>query len=277
LTDDTPDRDSARWNHGLHRPGQVSARSLHCYLLDVDDDLGEDLDLRMRVAARKAITARVIDADVGDCDLASWLQATVDGPGLLILDGMLAVDVCVGERIATEIVGPGDLLQPPDPRSEDLLGCSATWSALTEVRLAVLDVAFAQRVRPWPEVTQVLLRRAGRRSASLDAQRAINCQPRLEVRIVLLLWHLAARWGRVEPGGVRLPLPVTHRVLGHVVGAERPSVSHALGRLASAGVLTRDGNGDWHLHGSVAEHLDLLLDRHHLADNVRAAEKARTA
>ena len=77
--------------------------------------------------------------------------------------------------------------------------------------------------------------------------RAISCQPQLEVRLVLLLWHLAARWGRVEPTGIRLWLPLTHRLLGQLVAAERPSISHAL-----RGSPKRDRHrhaGDWHLHG----------------------------
>ena len=62
------------------------------------------------------------------------------------------------------------------------------------------------------------------------------------MRLTLLLWHLAGRWGRVEHGGIRLALPLTHRLLGRLVGAERPSVSHALSRLSQAGLVTnRDG------------------------------------
>ena len=50
---------------------------------------------------------------------------------------------------------------------------------------------------------------------------------------MLLLWHLAARWGRVEPAGIRVSLPLTHRLLGQLVAAERPSISHALARLVA--------------------------------------------
>ena len=80
------------------------------------------------------------------------------------------------------------------------------------------------------------------------------------MRLLLLLWHLAARWGKVEPGGVRLPLPLTHLLLGRLVGAERPSVSHALKRLAAAGLVSGSDDG-WHLHGSIAEHLNALGER----------------
>ena len=66
---------------------------------------------------------------------------------------------------------------------------------------------------------------------------------------MLLLWHLAARWGRVEPGGIRLSLPLTHRLLGQLVGAERPSVSHALARLSAPGSSPARAD-DWHLHGT---------------------------
>jgi CRP-like cAMP-binding protein len=90
-------------------------------------------------------------------------------------------------------------------------------------------------------------------------QRAIAAQPRLEVRLALLMWHLAARWGRVEPGGVRLSLPLTHQLLGRLISAERPSVSHALARLAQAGLLSGHGD-DWHLHGSVEQHLATMIE-----------------
>jgi CRP-like cAMP-binding protein len=121
----------------------------------------------------------------------------------------------------------------------------------------VLDAAFAERVRPWPQVTQALLRRAGRRARNLDVQRAISCEPRLEVRLAMLFWHLAERWGRVEPGGIHVALPLTHSLLGRLAGAERPSVSHALARLGDAGLVTGSA-GHWHLHGSVEDHLARL-------------------
>ena len=127
-------------------------------------------------------------------------------------------------------------------------------------RLALLDDAFAERVKPWPQISRELLSRACMRAADLDVQRAITSQPRLEVRLTLLLWHLAGRWGRVEHGGIRIALPLTHRLLGRLVGAERPSVSHALARLSQAGLVT-SRDGALHLQGTAAEHLTALADR----------------
>jgi CRP-like cAMP-binding protein len=214
----------------------------------------------MRVAARQLATARVLDAEVGQCDLASWFDAVGQGPGLLILDGLIAFETRVGDRTAAELSGTGDLLQPPTRRAEEMVERTDAWRALCPTRFALLDSEFAERMRPWPQIIQALLRRAGHRIADVDALRAITCQPRLEVRLDLLFWHLAARWGRVEPAGIRLTLPLTHRLLGQLVAAERPSISHALGRLAHAGLVT-GAAGDLHLHGSIESHLDSLLER----------------
>jgi CRP/FNR family transcriptional regulator, cyclic AMP receptor protein len=233
---------------------------LYTYLLDCDDDLAQAFDVRMRIAARQTATVKVLDAEVGECDLAPWFAAVGSGPGLLILDGLIGVDARVDNRTATELVGAGDLLQPDSGRADDLLERTDTWRALSPTRFALLDGEFAERMRPWPQIMQALLRRTGRRIANVDALRAIMCQPRLEVRLALLFWHLAARWGRVEPSGIRVSLPLTHRLLGQVVGAERPSISHALSRLAQCGLVT-GAAGNWHLHGSLEQHLECLIER----------------
>ena len=41
--------------------------------------------------------------------------------GLLILEGMLAFEMRVGDRTTTELVGAGDLLQAPTGRGDELL------------------------------------------------------------------------------------------------------------------------------------------------------------
>lgn len=213
----------------------------------------------MRMAARPAATALTFDSEPGEMVLGDRLAAARPGPGVLVLDGVLAFNVRVGDRVAAELLGPGDLLESCDQADEDLLACSVSWRALLPMRFAVLDASFAERVRPWPQLVHALLLRTGRRTRNLNMQRAIACQPRLDLRLALLLWHLAARWGRVEPGGIRLPLPLTHQLLGRLIGAERPSVSHALSRLARAGLVT--GHGDeWHLHGNIQDHLGSIID-----------------
>ena len=250
----------SQWPLRAERPRGREFPATHCFLLDADDDLADAFDLRMRLAARQVITAAVTETQVGECDLDAWFTIVGTGPGLLVLDGVIAVDARVGDRTATELVGAGDLLQRCVRTPEDILEHISTWRTLQTARIAVLDAAFAERARPWPQITQELLRRVGQRAADLDVLRAIASQPRLEVRLVLVLWHFARRWGRVEHTGIHLCLPLTHRLLGQIVGAERPSVSHAMARLSRTGLVT-GGADDLHLHGSVEHHLWHLMER----------------
>jgi CRP/FNR family transcriptional regulator, cyclic AMP receptor protein len=250
-----------RWPRTTGRAHQqADARSLYGYLLDLDDDLAEEFDVRSRVSARQLATAKLLEADVGENDLSNWFDVVRGGMGLLVLEGMIAFEMRVGDRTTTELVGAGDLLQPPPRSVDELLEGVASWRVLCPALLALLDSEFADRVRPWPQIGRAMMRRAGRRTTDVNVVRAITAQPRLEVRLDLLLWHLAGRWGRVEPAGIRLTLPLTHRLLGQLAGAERPSISHALARLSHAGLVT-GSTGDLHLHGNVEDHLELLVQR----------------
>jgi CRP/FNR family transcriptional regulator, cyclic AMP receptor protein len=237
------------------RPGR------YCYLFDVDEELAGDLDLRMRLVARPLVTARVEQISPGEFQLVPLLAQLHNGLGLLIIEGVVALDVQVGDRIASELVGAGDLLAPWTNAGDVVLLTSDTFSrALVRTRVAVLDHGFAERIRPWPQIVHALLRRAVRRTMELNVHRAATCHPRADARIALLLWHLAERWGHVVADGILVPLPLTHRLIGQLVGVERPSVSHALARLASAGLVTRDANG-LVLHGTAAHHIACLVDR----------------
>jgi hypothetical protein len=260
-------------DHPVQRE-RLRPQASYCYLLDADADLAQEFDLRMRVVARQVATVVVFEIPIGEHVPSEWLEPQIGGLGLLLLDGVVAVEVQVGDRTATELTGAGDLLQARSAAGDELLVHHESWHVLVPARVAVLDAGFAERVRPWPQIALALLRRAGKRAEDLDVQRAIACQPRLEVRLALMLWHLAARWGKVELGGIRLSLPLTHRLLGQLVGAERPSVSHALGRLAEAELVS--GRGDeWHLHGSLEHHLACFAERGHpVAPDTAAAVRA---
>jgi CRP/FNR family cyclic AMP-dependent transcriptional regulator len=255
--DHVPMRPARQPDDAFRRPGP---RSIYACLIDLDSDLAEEFDVRTRVSARQLATVRVLDAEVGDRDLAGWFEAARGGMGLLVLDGVLACEMRVGDRTTTELLGAGDLLHAPADQPGELLEGLAAWRVLCTARFALLDAEFADRVRPCPQIGQALMGRACRRTTDINVLRAIAAQPRLEVRLDLLLWHLAGRWGRVEPAGIRLTLPLTHRLLGQLAGAERPSISHALARLADAGLVSGP-TGDLHLHGNLDQHLESLLQR----------------
>jgi len=59
--------------------------------------------VRMRLVARTAVTAVTFDVDGGDVDLSGWLELARSGPGVLVLDGVLATCVHVGDRVAAEL------------------------------------------------------------------------------------------------------------------------------------------------------------------------------
>jgi hypothetical protein len=75
-----------------------------------------------------------------------------------------------------------------------------------------------------------------------------------------MLWYYADRWGRVTPEGRVLPVSLTHGLLARVVGARRPSVSTALGRLQDRGLIERMENGHWLLLGEPPSELPELAE-----------------
>jgi hypothetical protein len=193
--------------------------------------------------ARRASMAKVLELPSGVAPLDEWPPLEPEALGLLVLSGLLARDVIVGGRRATELLGPGDVLRPWDVHDAPLVPYEVRWTAMSYVQLALLDRDFAVRVRPWPVIAASLLERACARADSLAVLQGLHAQRRLDVRLQLILWYLAERWGRVEAGGLRLRLPLTHRLLAQLAGARRQSVSTAISRLTRAGVVQRDARG----------------------------------
>jgi CRP-like cAMP-binding protein len=138
------------------------------------------------------------------------------------------------------VLGPADLLRPWDHDGDDaLLPAIAAWRVLSPARLAVLDARWAMRMAAWPSVGCELAGRGVMRSRRLVVTLAIAQQPRLDVRLWMLLWDLAERYGTVHSDGVHLDAPLTHESLAHLSAARRPSVSSALSRLTERGLVER--------------------------------------
>ena len=92
---------------------------------------------------------------------------------------------------------------------------------------------------------------------------AISHIQRVDRRVHVLFWHLAERWGRVGKDGVLLPLSLTHRTVGLLIGARRPTVTSAFSELARAGMISRRDDGAWVLRGGApAELLEALPGPH---------------
>jgi len=225
-------------------------------LLDADPDLADAIDEAERIRARTALVAPSMEVEAGPWEPEPLADG---GVGLLVIEGALLREVTAGDVGAMELLGPGDVLVPqPDEAVADFVEAAVQWFALLPTQFAVLDAEVVQRLSQWPGVLATVIRRMAERSARQAVVQAICHNPRVDVRLRELFWHLAERWGRVHPDGVVVPLPLSHQRLADLIGAHRPSVTTAMGELTRAGTLSRRDDGDWVLHGAPPEKL-----RHH--------------
>jgi CRP/FNR family cyclic AMP-dependent transcriptional regulator len=214
-----------------------------------DPDLAAGLEgERLRRAERDLIAATVV-AFEGPWDPESEGEAVRGGIGLLLLDGLVVRRVGRTGRYGAELLGPGDLMRPWQHDGEDVtLPFDTSFRVIEESLLAQLDLRFAARAAPYPEVTGALIGRAMQRSRTLVVNMAIAHYPRIDRRLLMLMWHLADRWGRVTPDGIRIPLRLTHQLLADLVASRRPSVTSGLQQLMHDGHISRVGDA-WILHG----------------------------
>jgi hypothetical protein len=218
-------------------------------VLDVDAGLAELIAPDQRGQARQLTGASVIEFPTGQWRQPDDMERARGGHGLLMVDGLILRSVRVGGRHAAELLGPGDVLRPwQHDGSASTLELEWTWRVVAPSRLAVLDARWTGRAAAWPQLGAELTGRALARALRLVIAMAIAQQPRLDVRLWMLFWDLADRFGRVHADGIHLDLPLTHEVLSHLAAARRPSVSGALTRLANEGRLVRSGRG-WVLSG----------------------------
>lgn len=215
-------------------------------VLKADPGLGDGLDPERFAAAQEEVVAASAALEPS-AESAAWGS---ERPGLeaslLVIKGLLIRQLAIDGRQCSELLGPGDVIRPWDgdpmglPVDESLL-----WRVVRPTRVAFLDRRFLSSASPWPEVLAAVVTRAVRRAQSLAAHMTISSMPRVDERLSLLFWHLAARWGRVTPEGVRVELPLTHELLAELVGAQRPTVTSALARLAERDALLREHVGSW--------------------------------
>src|SRR5829696_5014352 len=219
-------------------------------LLAADPDLGALLSEQRRAEAERRLLVSTHRLSVGPWDVTRLSGASADHVGLLVLDGVISRELVVADHVSAELLGPGDLVRPwQGAAGAGLLPVQAVWSVLSTVTLAVLDRRFAAEAARYPEITAALFDRLGERSLRLATTQAISQLTRVDRRLKALFWHLAERWGRVSGDGVVVPLALTHRILGQLVGARRPTVSTALSELAEREELVRRADGSWLLRG----------------------------
>jgi CRP/FNR family transcriptional regulator, cyclic AMP receptor protein len=219
-------------------PGR-GPRTVRVRLRDVDPDfLRYVADDERGQAAAAMLPA--LDLKEGPFDSEALLSQSGGFCGLL-LSGMVNRQIKAGGQVALRVLGPGAVIPILDSPSSELIG-SSQWAAVGTGRLAVIGQQFMRAAARWPKLYTNLIGRFADQNEQLATQLALCQLPRVEDRLLGILWLLAESWGKVTSAGTLLPVHFTHEALGAMVGARRPTVTLALGELADSGaIVQRDG------------------------------------
>lgn len=131
-------------------------------------------------------------------------------------------------RVVIAVAGADAVLLPPTG--------SERIEALTEARLRVVAEEELAELSP-AEVLALLGHELRDRQESLAAFASVRHADRVREKLL----QLARAHGRVGPGGIRLDLPLTHELLGEMVGSARETVTWALAELQREGFVRREG------------------------------------
>lgn len=218
-------------------------------LLEADPDLGSGLSPEHLAIARRELIVKAIVLPRAGVDVERLSRALKPQLGLLVLDGVLLRDVEATGKLTSELLGPGDIVFPwPPARALSAIATASRVTSLTPSRIALLDARFVAMAARWPTILGEIAGGSAARVRETAVRLLVTQLVRIEDRVLLTLWALAERFGRVTADGVLLPLPLTHRLIGQLVGGTRPTVTTALGRLARAGTVVRTDQG-WLLAG----------------------------
>jgi CRP-like cAMP-binding protein len=221
------------------RPHAASAAPSVVDVLEADPDLAAAATGSADGVA--SLPALAIDLPPGPWEPPR--DARPDVLGLLVLSGLLIRRTTCGDVSCDELIGPGDLLRPWLAEHDGLIVPRASWEVTEPCRLALLNGNAVRLGCASPAVLTELLDRALARSRRQGVQNAIATATRIDDRVLLLFAHLAERWGRVNPDGVLIELPLKHAVIAGLVGARRPTVTSALSKLRDTGALRRCPSG----------------------------------
>ncbi len=209
-------------------------------LLETEPDLADVLSDEQRTEAQQFLLP-VADVDKGG-DVAGALEES-GAFGAIVLEGMLVQSLQISEDPTLRLIAPGSFVPSAHGQGSMPVG-GARLFVPVPTRLVLLDERLLVAARRWPWIVSSLHARMLEHSERLATQLAICQLPRVEDRLMALMWQLAEFWGRVTPAGTRVPLSLSHEVLGGLVGARRPTVTLALSKLAKQGSLIRQGD-EW--------------------------------
>jgi len=238
--DGTAAHDGAAPHDGAARKdGAIGAAPL----LTLDPRLGSGLSRQQRADAKRELIARTTLLRRGDSCEELFRTGLF---GALVVQGALARRVCTDRGRSLEVLVKGDLLRPWQEDSGWVVGSEI--HPLVDTRVAVIDRFAGDSLCKFPPVIEALLERAFRRIRGMATQAAFDSRAGMDQRVLFSMWHLADRCGERAAGGMVIPLPLTHRMIADLLGAQRTSVSAAISRLAAEGALSRTDGRGWMLH-----------------------------
>jgi hypothetical protein len=220
-------------------------------LLSLDPDLGAYLSPERRAAVAPLLWTVMVDVPCGEWNVAPRRS----GIGVLLVGGLLAREVRMRDTTSAELLAAGDLIRSPAD-GQAVLAAPVRSTVLQPVTAALLDANVARVFARFPELMMAALDRVNAHAQRLAVTQAISHLTGVDRRLEALFWHLADRWGKVTPSGVVVPVRLSHRLLGSLVGARRPTVSTALAQLADDGRVLPYGLQGWLLRGDVPQTSD---------------------
>jgi CRP/FNR family transcriptional regulator, cyclic AMP receptor protein len=227
-------------------------------VLDHDPDLATGIPRDEREAARQACRSGLVNVPRGRWEVPISAGERDDRLGLVIVVGLLCREIALGDHHMFELLGPRDVLQLPVASGRPQLGGPVKITAIMESSLLVLGESFIRASARWPSLSATFLRRIEAQRERLAVQGLITHIPRADHRILIALSHLADRFGTTADGGTIIPLPLTHDLLGHLVGARRSTATLAISTLEADGMLRRIDRGSWFLTAAGEQRVDAI-------------------
>jgi CRP/FNR family transcriptional regulator, cyclic AMP receptor protein len=160
----------------------------------------------------------------------------VQAEALLVESGFLVVRASSpsARHVVVAEAGAGAILLAPSER-EHIQALTDSWT--TVVPLAPLDDLLTI-----PGVAAPLFRVLGTALRLRQDATSYFANIHHVDRVRLKLLQLAEQFGRVSPDGIRLEFPLTHDLLGEMVGSARETVTRCLDELQRSGFVVRDGH-----------------------------------
>jgi hypothetical protein len=214
-------------------------------LLDIDPDFGAGLTPQEFTEVQRHLVLPTVRLERGLWGVAQLRQARGvhrEPRGFMVVAGMVSIDLAIAGQVCTRLITARELVLL-DGWEDDSIPVRAGWSALDSAMLAVLDERLTVIGSRWPALMNAILKRAAEQVRHAILQQAISQLPRVEDRLLALLWSIADRQGVVRGNGVWVHLPVTHATLAQMIGARRPTVSLGLRALTDRGLIRADGTG----------------------------------